>query len=148
MPTFLRNILSPSSGLKWQSWEVEGLYRISERKAEGNGPNREKERPTKKTLRKNPTQHHHTSRSWNSTSNLIACVITVAIVMVLWDFGPYWITFITVCEVLWILPSWKHRPTKPHGAKAQDNTKIILTAVITSNFEWNTYPQRVSTRQL
>jgi hypothetical protein len=25
MPTFQRDILSPSSGLKWQCWEVEGF---------------------------------------------------------------------------------------------------------------------------
>jgi hypothetical protein len=37
MPEFWRNMLSPSSGLKWQSWEVEGLYKVWRRKAEGRG---------------------------------------------------------------------------------------------------------------
>jgi hypothetical protein len=41
MPTFPRNMLSPSSVLKWQSWEVKALYRVWGRKAEGRGPIRE-----------------------------------------------------------------------------------------------------------
>jgi hypothetical protein len=37
MPVFQRSILSLSSGLKLQSWEVEGLYRVRGRKVEGGG---------------------------------------------------------------------------------------------------------------
>jgi hypothetical protein len=43
MPTFWRNILSPSSGLLCQGREVEGLYRIRRAKAEGREPIRGKE---------------------------------------------------------------------------------------------------------
>jgi hypothetical protein len=42
MPTFRKNMLCPSSGLKGQSWEVEGLYKVGGRKTEGKGLIREK----------------------------------------------------------------------------------------------------------
>jgi hypothetical protein len=34
---FQRNTMSPSSGLKWQSWEVEGLCRVRGKKARERG---------------------------------------------------------------------------------------------------------------
>jgi hypothetical protein len=44
MPTFWRNILSPSSGLKWRCWEVEGFE-----KGQREGRLREWATPQKKT---------------------------------------------------------------------------------------------------
>jgi hypothetical protein len=35
LPAFRRNMLSPSSWLKWQSWEAEGVYSVWWRNAEG-----------------------------------------------------------------------------------------------------------------
>jgi hypothetical protein len=43
MPTFRRNMLFLSSGLKWQPCEIEGLFRIWGRKAEGKLSLRDKE---------------------------------------------------------------------------------------------------------
>jgi hypothetical protein len=74
MPTFRRNMLSPSSGLKWQTVEVERCCRVWGRKAEGKGPIREKGYGGKDQDQGAGQHQHCTNRRQNLRSHLFHLV--------------------------------------------------------------------------